>query len=191
MLRALFDDVHSATRSLRREPGFVFMAVVALAVGVGSSATVFGMANQLLLRPVPGVADPDRAAYLTLSFTEIPGVQDYSGLNSHDFDELRLQADLLAGMAAGGFAGIRRLSAPDGRLVDVASSSIYGDYFEVLGVRPRQGRLLRADETGPDANPRVAVIGEALAQRLFGDAGDVPGRTIQVDGESITIRGGG
>ena len=71
MVTDFLADLRTAVRSLLREPGFVLLAIVTLGVGVGSTATVFGMVNQLLLRPVPGVADPDRAAYVV--FEAKPG----------------------------------------------------------------------------------------------------------------------
>ncbi|HEX5436319.1 MAG TPA: hypothetical protein VFW98_04125, partial [Gemmatimonadaceae bacterium] len=57
-------DLRSAARMLRREKRFVVLVVLTLALGLGSTAAVFGMADQLLLRPLPGVHDDGRAAYL-------------------------------------------------------------------------------------------------------------------------------
>lgn len=97
MLTDLIADLRSAAHSLRREPGFVLAAILALAVGIGCTATVFGMVNQLLLRPVPGVSNPDRAAHLHIPITESPGRREFAGLNMQDFDEIRGGASLAVG----------------------------------------------------------------------------------------------
>lgn len=191
MLGDLLAELRFAARTLRREPGFVLLATVTLGVGVGSTATVFGMVNQLVLRPVPGVADPDGAAYVVF---EAKPDEDFrystelnTGLSAEDFDELREGADLLSGMAAYGNNGTRHVSADGQHVVLASAETIYGDYFEVLGVRPSEGRLLRGEESL--GNPHVAVISEKLRRELFGDSGEAAGRTIQVDGHSATVLG--
>lgn len=209
MLRDFFADLRTAVRSLRRQPGFVLLAVLTLSVGVGSTATVFGMVNQLLLRPVPGVADPDRAAYVTfepapgahirlpswapsppdgLSASEQSQVTELNtGVSAADFDELQAGTDLLSGIAA--YEDIRdwQVSADGEHTVIASAEDFWGDYFGVLGVHPSEGRLLWADETLGD--PRVVVISEKLRQELFGSGGQAAGRTIQVDGQSVTVLG--
>ncbi|MFH1833664.1 MAG: ABC transporter permease [bacterium] len=185
MLRDFLADLRTALRSLRREPGFVLLAVLTLGVGVGSTATVFGMVNQLLLRPVPGVADPDGAAYVELNAA--PGGYRWPALNTAEFHELREGTDLLSGIATYGNVGPRQVSANGQHTVLAFTESIYGDYFGVLGVRPSEGRLLRADESLGD--PRVAVISDKLRRELFGNAEKVAGRTILVDGQSVTVLG--
>ena len=82
---------------------------------------------------------------------------------------------------------LREILARFGFSFDTKALTIYGDYFGVLGVHPSEGRLLTADESLGD--PRVAVISEKLRRELFGNAGKVAGRTIQVDGQSVTVLG--
>ncbi len=186
-LEALWQDVRSALRTLQREKRFTALVVLTLGVGVGSTATVFGMVDQLLLRPVPGVADPDQAAYVQIEPAPGSDPQDAPGLDVAEFDELRAGTSLLSGIADYGFSGTWQVSADGEHPVVAVMEDIYGDYFGVLGVRPSEGRLLRADESLGD--PHVAVISEKLRRELFGDGGKVVGRTIQIDGQSVTVLG--
>lgn len=95
--------IRSTLRTLRREPGFFTLATVTLALGVAAVLTVFGMVDQLLLRPVPGVPDPDGVAYLQLRTGGAAESAATESLNQSDFETLRESATLLGGMASQGF----------------------------------------------------------------------------------------
>lgn len=174
-------------RAIRRAPAFFLLAVATLAVGVGSSVAIFGIVNQLLLRPVAGVSEPDDVGYLELRSLD-GGLLNSQGISLRDFDVLRDNATLLAGVASQG-TGAYDVAFGGAPSVRVTGSWIYGDYFTVLGVRPTSGRLLRADELGPDADPRSVVVGEELSRRLFGATSGVVGRTVLINGETASIVG--
>ena len=63
MIGSIIQDVRYALRTLRRDAAFAAFAVVIVALGIGASATVFSVANALLLRPLP-FTDPDRLAWI-------------------------------------------------------------------------------------------------------------------------------
>ena len=176
-------DIRHAVRSLRHRPSFTIMVVSTLALGIGPTAAVFGMVNQLILRPLPGVANSGTAAYLRFG---VPG--RYVGLTLLDFDELREGTTLLEGIASYGLTD-QNVTLDNSRPIAVLASTIYGDFFEVLGVEPSAGRLLSSSETGLDANPLVAVISESLRGRLFGPREEVVGRTVRMNGQPVTIVG--
>ncbi|MHB1194836.1 MAG: ABC transporter permease [Longimicrobiales bacterium] len=186
----VFTDVRIAARTLRREPGFVFLVVLALSVGIGSTATVFGTVNRLVWRPVPGVPDPTRAVHMVALTAEGTSISTgWFSSTRAELEELREGATLLTGLASFGFSGSPRVSGPGGAPVRVAMQAVYGDYFGILGVHPAAGRLFRADETGVDADPLVAVISQDLAAKLFGSAEEAAGRTMLVDGRSVQVLG--
>ena len=56
-LEQFFKDVRYAVRNLRRSPGFTFVAALAIALGIGANATIFGIYNSILWKPLP-VSDP-------------------------------------------------------------------------------------------------------------------------------------
>lgn len=181
----LLGDVRWATRLFRDERGVALLIVFTLALGIGSTAAVFGMADQLLLRPLPGVHDDGRAAYLRL---ESPtGVE--KALTTPEFDEIRQSARLLDGIASYDY-GTFDVSAGDvhGGL-HANEASIYGDYFDVLGVRPAAGRLLRATDTEFDSDLHQVVISERLATALFGSAVTAVGRTMYLDNQPFVVVG--
>jgi ABC-type antimicrobial peptide transport system permease subunit len=158
------------------------MVIGTLALGIGSVTAVFGMASQLVLRPLPGTVNSDRAAYLQI-------VSDrYEGLTLAEFDELARSATLLEDIASYRFMELNA-SVNGARPISVLAGAFYGDFFEVLGVQDPEGRVLSGAESALDANPLVAVISASLRDRLFGDAGDAIGHTLQMDGQAVEIVG--
>ena len=184
----VFSDMRFAIRSMRREGRFVALAVITLALGVGSSAAVFGMVDQLLLRPLPGVGDGNGAAYLQFRSVEEPNRTQGRGIATLDFDELRRSATLLSGIASFGNVSLK-ISAGDARPVRVYGNTVYGDFFETLRAWPTAGRLLSASDTELGSDPLKAVISEELARKLFGSVDAAPGKSVQMNDEMVAVVG--
>ena len=186
-LSVVLEDLRAALRAMRRRPGFTTVAALTLAIGVGSAAAGFGMVNQLLLRPLPGVADPRGAAYVR--FFPVDDPNNEVSVSLPDFDALRRAATLVDGIGAYSHATLH-VSMGDERPVEVWANLIYGDFFEILGVVPAAGRLLTEQETAPGAaDPYVAVISERLWASMFGGAPDVVGRTLRAGATTLTVVG--
>jgi len=181
-------NLRDAFRTLARERGFAALTVVTLALGVGSTAAVFGMVNQLLLRPLPGAANSTSAAYVQFRSPARPEGTNGEGISTPAFDALRRDGTLFDGMASYGFLGLT-VSRDDARPIAVRGQRIYGDFFEVLGVRPAVGHLLEAPETELGADPSRAVVSERLSTRLFGTSTGAVGRSIGMNGRSVTVVG--
>jgi predicted permease len=175
-------DVRSAIRSVLRAPGLALMVVGTLALGIGSATAVFGMVNQLILRPLPGTTNSDRAAYLWLT----PDGDE--GLTLDEFDEVARRATLLEGIASYGLT-TQNASPDGGRPTSMLVGTFYGDFFEVLGVEATAGRVLSGAESGLDADPLVAVISASLRDRLFGTDEAVVGRHIEMSGHPVEVVG--
>jgi predicted permease len=176
-------DLRFAWRALRRAPAFTLAAVASLAIGVGATTAVFGLADAVLLRPLP-VRQPERLVEMIAVF---PDGHRQTNLEPEAFDVLRTEgvstADVFA--QALGRVGLRtssEASAP----VDVLYVS--GNYFDAVGAAPVLGRTL-GEQDEKDGVPRTAVLSYRLWTRRFAGRPDVVGQDIWLDGSTATIVG--
>ena len=92
----MFRDIFYAVRVLRKNPAFTIIAILTMALGIGASAVVFGVANAILLRPLPGIAEPGRL--VSLYRTQSGNVFD--NLGYPDYADYRARCQSFAGLAA-------------------------------------------------------------------------------------------
>lgn len=177
--RDVASDVRIALRTLRRRPAFAVLAVATLALGVGAATAVFGVVNQLVLRPLPGVLDGAGAAYVEF--------HDAGGSGRTSAISLPVLQDLEATNVAAGVAGFALTnllaSGASGDAAALTGQVVAGPYFEVLGVRPTAGRLFAAGEAAD-----VVVLSERAKARLFGSE-EVVGRTVRLNRRPVTVIG--
>jgi putative ABC transport system permease protein len=165
-------DVQYAFRQLKRSPGFTFVAVLCLGLGIGVNTAVFGVLSSVLLRPMP-VSDPDRLAFVSRGQT---GSFSYA-----DYRDFQTRSHVFSGLTAS-FPMESDLDV-NGESEFVVAEVVSADYAAVLGITPSLGRWFVSD-----AEP-VAVISHAVWQRRFNLSPDVIGRRIQSESQSYTVAG--
>lgn len=185
-------DLRTAFGMFVKEPAFVVVTVLTLSLGAGAAIAVFSMANGLALRPVSGVVDPHSGGYLALLDAEgtssTTGYVDPQGIATVDFDRLRENATLLEHLGSFGNSPVN-VSVSGERPRSVSAGSVYGAFFEALGTRPIEGRLLSSQDVGFDADPLVVVIAAELRDELFGPDASVVGRSLIANGVPVEIVG--
>jgi hypothetical protein len=181
-MQHLLQDLRYALRQLRKSPGFTAVAILTLAFGIAANTTMFRVIEAVLLRPLP-FGTPDRLIWLN---GKIPQT-DEAAVSPPDFLDYRASNQAFDCFAAMGYRpGPSNLSGdkPEQVLTTIASAK----FFDCLGVRPLLGRdFLSADEQVK--TPQVAILGYGLWERNFGADRTIVGRTIRMDGESLTVIG--
>jgi len=177
-------DIRYAVRGLLKKPAFTVVALLTLMLGIGANIVVFGIVNAVVLRPL-AVSEPDNIYQLRngpwtnwkLLTTSYPAFQDYQTRNT----------------TFSGFAGFYGYSG--GTLHwgngarNVAGYAVTGNYFELLGVQPEIGRLIRlADDRGPGSAPYM-VLSDALWRTAFNADPGVVGTTVRLGKDPFTIIG--
>ena len=168
-------DARYALRQLRASPRFASVAILTLAVGLGAVTTIFGIANAILLRPLP-FSDPDRL--VTMSETTPVG-REFS-VSEPNYLDWRLRLRRFSAIAA--FSGRTPTLRGEGdaeRLVGVGATH---SLFATLGVAPALGRVFTAEEDTPGGDSRVALLSHELWQRRFGGDTAVLGKSLDLDG---------
>jgi putative ABC transport system permease protein len=177
-------DLTYAIRMLVKTPAFAFIAILAVALGIGASTTSFSIVNAVLLRPFPHIQNQDRLAYLTQYFAKTPD-QD-NAMSFPDYLEIKKQATSLEGFGAWQDATfiINNGDKPERFL----GSNISAGTFSFLGVQPILGRDFRPEEDNLNAAP-VALLGYHVWQNLFGGDPAIVGRQVPINGKQVTIIG--
>ncbi len=177
-----FRGLRYALRQLARSPGFTAVGVLTLSIGIGANTAIFSVVNELLLRRPAHVADPERVVSIwTSDFSGPP----YGASSYPDFDTFREQRDVMSDVAAFGLVP-GNLVEPD-ETVRLTVEEVSTNYFDVLGVRAAQGRLLVAGEA--DDGATVVVLGHALWRNRFGADPAVVGRTVRINADAFTVVG--
>jgi putative ABC transport system permease protein len=187
-------DLAYAIRGLRRAPGFTVVVATTLALGVGANAAVFSMLDRLFNQPPAGVRNPEGLRRL---YIENPRALMEDGRRQPRAFPLWSYWGYTAveGTANGAYDLAAWIPAADARLGDadaelpVRLSFVSHDYFDVLSVGARQGRLFGPDESRVDVQSPVAVISQDLWDRAFGLDPSIVGRNVTLDGTPVTIVG--
>ncbi|MGE0455842.1 MAG: ADOP family duplicated permease [Vicinamibacteria bacterium] len=173
---ALVADLRLAARQIRREPGFALVVVLTLALGIGANTAIFALVDALLLRPLPLPA-PDRLVAVFQTTREEPR-RLVAPANFLDWCE---QAGSFEGLSAW---SVRRQTLVLGsEAVRVEAASVSANFFGVLGVGPSLGRGFSSPDDGE------LILSHALWRSRFGGEPDALGRSLVLDGRSLTVVG--
>jgi putative ABC transport system permease protein len=186
---SVWQDLKFAGRTLRRSPGFVVVAVLSLALGIGANTAIFTLTNAVFLNPLP-VRDAshviecftvDHATTTTAAnLTRTP----ISWLNFKDF---RDQNATFSGMAA--FVPMGATLTGHGEPKPEAVTLVTANYFDLLGVKAALGRTFAADEDQRDGGNPVTVLSYTMWQRLFGGDAAALGKTVEFNSVPYTVIG--
>jgi putative ABC transport system permease protein len=183
LLDSLLQDLRHTLRTLCKNPGFTFIVVLTLALGIGANTAIFSVVNSFALRPLP-VRDPSRLVVVAQQF------QDGSFLGALSYPDLldyRAKSDAFEEMAGFNldFAGLS--TGASARRIAVAY--VTGNYFSMLGVQPAVGRLILPTEGQHLGSDPVIALGYAFWRREFGGAQDIVGKNVKLNGRRFTVIG--
>jgi putative ABC transport system permease protein len=175
--------IRDGFRTLTKTPGFTAVAVVTLALGIGTNTAIFSVVNTVLLQPL-SYPNPDRLVELV--WTSGDGNNDIASIPK--FNVWRQQTQVFDSVAAYDFAGPGINLTGGDRPEQVKGIHVSADYFRVFGAPMALGRTFTPEEDRP-GGPAVAVISNGLWQSRFGGDPGIVDRTIDLGGEAHVVVG--
>ena len=175
----IFEDLRFSIRTLRKNPGFAFAAVLALALGIGANSAMFSVIDGVLLRPLP-FPQSERLVNVweTNQVRKIP----HFGAAPANYYDWRKQNQVFS--ALGSYqANTFNLSTNDGAPERYVGAVCDRGFFDVLGIPPLLGRVFTADEE-PLGKNGVVVLSYGVWRQRFGGDPTVIGQNFVMDGSS-------
>ena len=180
----MLQDFRHGLRILMKNPGFTFIAVLSLALGIGANTAIFSVTDKLLLRSLP-VSEPQQLFRLTSVSVNPHFVSN--AFSYPEFNDYRTHNNVLSGLLA--FHKTELELATGDRIERIASEYVSGNYFEVLGIKASRGRTFSADEDKTQGTQPVAVVSETFVRKYFSATSDPIGQKISLNGLPLTVVG--
>jgi predicted permease len=179
----LWQDVKYAARMLRKKPGFAFVAVLTLALGIGANTAIFTVVHAVLLRPLP-FKNSEQLVRVTSDLQKI-NVPD-AGLSASELFDYRERSELFQEISGiypidANITWVDQPERVEALLVDV-------NYFSLLGIDAQLGRVFQQDDYQPGI-AEVAVISDGLWRRRYGADPEVIGKKFRLDNDLYVIVG--
>jgi len=178
----MFQDLRFGFRMLLKNPGFTFVAVLTLALGIGANTAIFSVVNAMMLRPLP-YPDSERLFWVDYTSSRNNGGEI---LSAH-FLNWQERSQTLKGIAQ--FEPTTRTLTGAGEPERLEVGQISASFFTTLGVQPLPpGRNFTAaeDKTGGE---RVAILSHGLWQGRYNGDQDIVGKTITLNDSIFTVVG--
>jgi predicted permease len=185
-MTSFLQNLRFSFRLLRKSPGFTFIAILIMALGIGANTAIFSLVHAVLLEPLP-FSDPDRLVQIW----HVPPQKSFPGMtrfavSAANYLDWQKQNQVFENMAL--YTGGRHNITGSGKPQAVSSSPVTASFFTTLGVQPIHGRIFSQDEDRPGSNHEV-ILSYKFWQSHFGGDPNVVDRPITLDGTPYIIVG--
>ena len=177
------NDLRYAFRQLRKTPGFTFIAVLTLALGIGANTAIFSVIYAVLLQPLP-YPEGDRLVILTETDSNQPQIS----VSYPDYVDWKRDNTVFENIAVSRRESFNLSGLPGRAPEQVQGGLVTGNFFKVIGLQPALGRVFTEEEDRV-GGPAVCVISDKLWQRVFARDPNVLGATINFGNQPYTILG--
>jgi predicted permease len=177
-------DLRHALKALVRRPGLSLAVLMILALGIGSTTTIFSITNSVLLSEIP-YKEGDRLVGMRMRTPQDGSLFPASYL---DVESWREQSRTLELISVGSIGQELNLTGGD-RAERVGAGFVSASYFDLLGVRPALGRTFEPGEESRTSPVPVTVLSHGLWKRRFGGNPAILGQGIQLQGLTFQVVG--
>jgi putative ABC transport system permease protein len=187
-LESFWQDLRRAARIFTKSPGFAFVVVATLALGIGANTAIFEIIDEVLLQSLPVKNPQELVQVRVVNMDKARGsfLSAYPTVSNLIWERLRADHQGFSDIAAWRDVRFSRDSGGDASFVNGLYTS--GDFFSVLGIRPVAGRLFIAADDRPGCGLPGAVISYTFWQQEFGGRPAV-GQKLMLNNKSVEIIG--
>src|SRR5260370_6928513 len=178
----LAQDLRFALRGLGKRPGFALVAILTLALGIGSTTAVFSVVDRILFRSLPYPHDERLVSF----GDKAPFEANELGLGPDYVDWKKPQTPFESGtwFVPGG----ADCDLTEQNPIRLKCALVESTFLPTFGIQPFLGRNFTSDEDRPNA-PHVAIISYGLWRSRFASDRHLPGRMISLDGRPTVVIG--
>ncbi len=176
-------DLRYALRTLARNPGFAFVSILALALGIGANSAIFTVVNSVLLQPMHFYQA--KQLVLVRERNLAAGFPQFS-LSPGNYITYRDENHSFTGIAAIGGSSMNYAGAQEPERLIASRVSL--NFFDVLHVQPLIGRTFTKEENELGAD-HVVILSYGLWQRRFAGGRDALGQQMKLNGEMYAVVG--
>jgi putative ABC transport system permease protein len=183
LMETCWQDLRFALRMLRKAPGFMSVAVLTLALGIGANTAIFSVVYAVLLKPLPF---PNSGQLVFLSEAKPQEGIPSAGVSYDNFTELQGQNHVFSELA--GVTTHDLTLTGQGEPAEVPTAGVTPELFTLLETRPLLGRAFLPEEGKPGATA-VVILSEAVWRERFAANANVIGSTVTLDHRPYTVAG--
>ena len=179
----LLFDLRYAVRMLLRSPGFSFIAIVTMALGIGATTAIYSVIDATLLHPLPY---PNPAELVRVE-DDLPGVgAEGVGISIPEWRDLQSSGIFQSAAITGTGANVNLTGSA--QPLRLSFKQVTPNYFAVLGADAQLGRTFDPHDATPGYNLEV-VISDGLWRREFGADPHILGKSLRLDNDVYHVVG--
>ena len=186
---SLYRDARYAVRGFVKTPGFTLVVIATLALGIGANTAIFELLDAVRLRTLPVLAPQELAELRIAGGNQGFGINDgpYSQFTIPMWQEVRRSHEPFSGIFAW-----RSTDVLEGRLTDmkrIHGLEVSGEFFNVLGIAPWQGRLIEPQDEGVCMAVSKVVVSYSYWMSHLGGQTIAAGTNTVIDGHVAEVLG--
>jgi putative ABC transport system permease protein len=182
----MIQEIRHAVRLLARTPGFTAIAVLSLAIGIGTNAALFSFHDAIMWRPLP-VRDP--ASVVTVTTEDRDDRRPNADVSYPNYRDLRSASTSFDGLVAFQLATVSFARSRQANRESRLGMLVSENFFDVLGVTPLLGRTFTPDEGRVPGRDAVVVLGYDFWKNALGEDRSIVGRLVVMNGVDFTVIG--
>jgi len=186
---SFWNDLCYAARTLRKNPGFTAVAVLAIALGIGVNTGIFTVLNGVALRPLPvNGASEVVSVYQTMKGLKSRNTHGSANfLSTAEYETYRDHNHTLSGLLA--YAPFVSVTLGGDRPQQLMGQLTSCNYFDVLNEAPVLGRAFMASECAAEGAGPVVVLNHDLWRNAFAADPEIAGKKVVLNRQLLTVVG--